>query len=220
MTNSTPNPRSSARRANITRTISGPAAPTTTCCTRRKVSTLSSVLTTTTRAPIGKGTSRIPSRRGPPRDGRDSHLLRDGARQGHGGDGRAVHTVGGRDRAMQVADRGGGGRVRHGKRPEPIHPRASGLSGAARLGPQEHCRDAHVLRPHYRRPIHVHRGQKRLGRLPDPRRRREYAENRVHPHGRRSSGGRRRPLGAAGAAWESDGVAYKVPAGPVCPRRP
>src|SRR5215470_13735612 len=37
MTNSTPNSRSSARRANITRTISGPAAPTTTCCTRRKV---------------------------------------------------------------------------------------------------------------------------------------------------------------------------------------
>jgi pimeloyl-ACP methyl ester carboxylesterase len=31
-------------------------------------------------------------------------------------------------------------------RPDPIHRRASGLSGAARLGPQKHCRDAHVCR--------------------------------------------------------------------------
>src|SRR4029450_900179 len=114
MTNSTPNSRSSARRANITRTISGPAAPTTTCCTRRKVSTPSSVLTTTTREQAASPQGA--DRRG---DGRDSHLLRDGARQGHGGDGRAVHTVGGGDRAMQVADRGGGGRVRHGIRPDP-----------------------------------------------------------------------------------------------------
>jgi pimeloyl-ACP methyl ester carboxylesterase len=75
MTNSTPNSRSSARRANITRTISGPAVPTTTCCTRRKVSTPSSVLTTTTRAPIGKGTSRIPLRRGPPRRWPKSPLI-------------------------------------------------------------------------------------------------------------------------------------------------
>src|SRR5262249_35558688 len=165
MTNSTPNSRSSARRANITSTISGPAAPTTTCCTRRKVSTPSSVLTTTTRAPIGKATSRIPSRRGPPRRWPKSHLLRDGARQRHGGGGRAVHAGGRRDRAMQVADRGGGGGLRHRIRPDPIHRRASGLSGAARLGPQKHCRDAHVLRPHHRCPIHVYRGQERLGRL-------------------------------------------------------
>ena len=49
------------------------------------------------------------------------------------------------------------------REPDPIHRRTSGLSGAARLGPQEHCRDAHVLRPHHRCPIHVHRGQERLG---------------------------------------------------------
>jgi len=29
----------------------------------------------------------------------------------------------------------------------------------------------------------------------------QHAEDRVHPHGGLSSGGRRRPLGAAGAAW-------------------
>jgi len=62
-------------------------------------------------------------------------------------------------------------------------------------------------------------GKSDWGRLPDPGRRREHAEDRVHPHGGLSSGGRRRPLGAARTAREGDGVAHKVPAGPVSPGR-
>ena len=47
------------RRASTIRTTSARAAPTTTCCTRRRACTPSSAPTTTTRAPTGKGTSRI-----------------------------------------------------------------------------------------------------------------------------------------------------------------
>ena len=43
-------------------------------------------------------------------------------------------------------------------------------------------------------------GEERLGGLPDCRRRREHAEDRVHSHGGLSFGGRRWSLGAAGAA--------------------
>ena len=71
--------------------------------------------------------------------------------------------------AMQVADRGRGRRVRHRIRPDPIHRRASGLSGAARLGPKEHCRDAHVLGPHHRRAVHVHRRARATGASTRPR---------------------------------------------------
>ena len=45
-------------------------------------------------------------------DGANPHLLRDGEGQRHGGNRRAVHAVGGRDRGVQVADRGRGRSLR------------------------------------------------------------------------------------------------------------
>ena len=59
-TSSTRSSRSSTLRGSTTRTISAHAAPTTTCSMRRKASTRSFAPTTTTRAPTGKGTNRIP----------------------------------------------------------------------------------------------------------------------------------------------------------------
>ncbi len=44
---------------------------------------------------------------------------------------------------------------------------ATGLSREARLRSQKYRRDAYFLRPHHRRALSVHRGQKRLGRVPD-----------------------------------------------------
>ncbi len=81
-----------------------------------------------------------------------------------------------------------------------IHRRPSGLSGAARLRPQEHRRDAYLCGPHHRCAVVIHRRQERLGRLSDPGRGGEHAEDRVHPDARLSSGGWSRALGAAGAA--------------------
>ena len=80
-----------------------------------------------------------------------------------------IHAVGGRDRGVQVADRGRSRRVRDRIRPDPFHRRPAGLSSAARLRPQEPRRDAHVLGPHHRCAIDVHRRQERLGHLSDAR---------------------------------------------------
>ncbi len=91
-----------------------------------------------------------PHRRG---TGEDPDLLRDGARQGDGGDGGLGDAVRGRDRGLQVADRGRGRGLRHRIRPHRIQRRAPGLPGAARLRSQEHRRDADVLRPHHRRAV-------------------------------------------------------------------
>ena len=101
--------------------------------------------------------------------GEDPDLLRDGSRQGHGRDGRGRDAVGGRDRGLQVADRRRGRRLRRRVCQDRLHRRPAGLSGAARHRPQEHRRDAHVLGPHHRRAVLLHRRQERLGRLPDAR---------------------------------------------------
>jgi hypothetical protein len=85
----------------------------------------------------------------------------------------------------------------------------------ARLGPQEHRRDAHVLRPSHRCAIDVRRRQERLGRLSDPGRRRQDADQRMHADGGLPSAGRSRSLGAAGAAGTGQPVAHKFPVNEV-----
>ena len=72
----------------------------------------------------------------------DPDLLRHGEGQRHGGDGRALHAVGGRDRGVQVADRRRSRRIRVRIRSHAVHWRPSGLSGASRIGPEESRRDA------------------------------------------------------------------------------
>ena len=96
-------------------------------------------------------------------DGENPDLLCDGPGQGHGGDGRAVHADGGRDRRLPMADRGRVRGLRHGIRPHRLQRRAAGLSGPARQRPQEHGRDAHLLRPHHRRAVDVHRRARATG---------------------------------------------------------
>ena len=100
-----------------------------------------------------------------------------------------------------------------------FHRRPAGLPGAARRRPQEHRRAPHLLRPHHRRAVMLHRRQERLGHLPDSWRRRENAEQRVHTDGGLSSGGRGRALGAAGAARASEQLADRVFATPAAARR-
>ena len=167
---STRSSRSSTRRGSTTRTISARAGPTTTCSMRRKAFTHSSAPITTTRAPTGKENKPHPLKaRIADGDGADPDLLRDGEGQGHGGDGRAVHAVGRRDRGVQVADRGRGRRLCDRVRPNAVHRRPSGLSRAARLRSEESRRDADVLGPLHRRPLDVRRREERLGHLSDSR---------------------------------------------------
>ena len=221
-TNSMPNSRSSTRRGSTTRTISAPAAPTTTCCMRRKACTPSSAPTTTTRAPITKGTSPHPLKA---RTAEEMAQI-------------PTYYVMEKDKGMaatvapfmpsadeiaqlQMADRGRGRGVRDRIRQDRFHRRAAGLSRAARLGSQKHRRDAHVLGPHHRRALAVHRGQERLGRLSDAR----------APSTRCRTSACTRMVGfhlLDGAGhWvqqeqpeTGDGVADKVPAGPISTRRP
>ena len=68
-------------------------------------------------------------------------------------------------------------------RPHRLQRRAAGLSRAPRLRPEEHRRDADLLRPHHRRAVLLHRRQERLGRLSDARPRRRDAHQGLHQHG-------------------------------------
>jgi pimeloyl-ACP methyl ester carboxylesterase len=133
-------------------------------------------------------------------DGEDPDLLRDGYQQDHAADGRRADAVGGRDRGVQVADRRRNRCVCGGIQPHQLHRRPAGISGPPRLGPQERRRAADIRGPHHRRAVALHRGQERLGRLSDPGRGGDHAKQGVHPHGRLSSVGRRRALGATRAA--------------------
>ncbi len=70
-----------------------------------------------------------------------------------------------------------------------------------------------VLGPHHRRARNLHRGQERLGRLPDAGRTREDADERVHALGRHPPRRRGGTLGAAGAARGHHQAADRVSAG-------
>ena len=76
--------------------------------------------------------------------------------------------------------------------------------------------------PQHRRAVLLHLRPTGLGHLSAPRRVRGDADDRLHADGRLSSGRRRRPLGAAGAAGRGQSPAAAIPAageGPARPRR-
>ena len=82
-----------------------------------------------------------------------------------------------------------------------------GLQRLSAHGPQIHRRLANIRRPHDRRAFVVHRRQERLGRVPEPRRIRDHAEDRLHADARRSPHRRSRSLAGAGAAGASEQIA-------------
>src|SRR5258708_4236142 len=73
-----------------------------------------------------------------------------------------------------------------------------------------HGRTPDLFRPHHRRAVLLHLGQAGLGHLSTPRRVRDDAGKRLHAHDRLSSGRRRRPLGAAGAAGSGQSLAVAI----------
>ena len=91
----------------------------------------------------------------------------------------AVHATSGLRREVQMADRSGSGCLCERIRQDWFHRRPAGLSRAAGLRSQKYRRDAHVFGPHHRRAFSVHRGEKRLGRLPNAGCRRHDAQYRV-----------------------------------------
>ena len=66
-------------------------------------------------------------------------------------------------------------------------------------------------RPHHRRALDLHLGPERLGHLPDARRHRPHAEDRLHEHEGDPPHRRRRPLGAAGEGGRGEPAAAAVP---------
>ena len=117
-------------------------------------------------------------------DGEDADLLRDGPRQGHGRDGRAVHAVAGRDRRLPMAaPTTSWASMPPNTRRTQLHRRAAGLSCAPRHRSEDAGGAAHVLRPHCRRAGLLHRRQERLGLVSDAGRARSDAVDRLHADG-------------------------------------
>ena len=133
---------------------------------RRRASTPSCAPTTTTRARTGRRTSRTRSRPGAP-----TELAKLPTYYIMELDKSMAETVAprcrraGRDRGVQVADRGGARRLQRASTPAPAS-RAACNGTACRTVGRFDAELRAVLRPHHRRAVLLHRGQERLGRLP------------------------------------------------------
>ena len=107
-------------------------------------------------------------------------LLRDGEGQEHGGDGGAVHAVAGRDRGVQMADRGRSRRVRERNtraRNSPARCRATACGAARTRRAWPRCARSRAARIDV--PLDVHRRQERLGHLSDAGRASSACEHRA-----------------------------------------
>ena len=131
------------------------------------------------------------------RTGEAADLLRHGARQGDGGNGRRAHADGGADRRLQMAHRAAS------LRSMPPNTRATafraGCSGIAAAPVAASSPSLRCFPPHHRRAVGLHLRRERLGHSPAAGRAGGDAAPRLHADDRLSSDRRCRPLGAAGA---------------------
>ena len=193
-TNSWPPCRGRARTAWPSSRI---ATRTRTCCTRRRACMIFCAPTSTSRAPIGRKTIRIASRRGRPSSLRPcrpitSWIARSAWPQP------SPPTCPCKRRSQRTA---GCPRTNWPSTRKPTRGPAFKVASigfaAIRIGRQ--IRDRALRWPDNRRAVLFHLWSRRLGHLPQARRPRAHADEHLHQDGRRSPHRRRGPLGAAGA---------------------